>query len=123
MIRCPHRINFRLTAEQYDRYRLMIGELCGIQNWTNLCLKALGELARTYKGSWSMALDAPKYDGKGQSLELFSVCQLHDSPVAKQAEKVNGLPRPSKNGKHKATTTRPATTRPKKKLAKRPGRK
>ena len=56
MRRCPKRVNFRMTEKQFDRYQQMIGALTYVHNWTDLCLKALEELANKYKGTWSFPL-------------------------------------------------------------------
>lgn len=61
MIRCPNRINFRLTSTQFHQYGMMINNLLGVHNWTDLCVKALTELARSYSGPWSSPIEALAY--------------------------------------------------------------
>lgn len=65
MRRCPHRINFRLTTAQFQRYSQMVGRLVGIQNWTDLCLKGLEELAINFAGPWNLPLIPPRFDSRG----------------------------------------------------------
>lgn len=51
MIRCPHRINFRLTVKEFEKYRSMIGHAYGIWNWTDLCKSALEEVYQRREGA------------------------------------------------------------------------
>lgn len=57
MIRCSRMVSLRMTATEYDRYKLMIHSLAGIHGWTALILKALEEFAATREGPWSTPIE------------------------------------------------------------------
>lgn len=76
MIRCPHRINFRLTAAEFQRYASMIGPHSGSWNWTELCKKALEELKQ-------------RLDGPAQPLGCVPATEA-EVPSQKRGERRNG---------------------------------
>lgn len=41
MKRFPHKIEFRLTPDQYKRYVALIGKVYGVHSWTDLCRAGL----------------------------------------------------------------------------------
>lgn len=121
MIRCPHRVNFRLTEPQFQRYAQMIGRIVGVKGWTDLCLMGLLELSKQIKGPWNRMLDVPTRGVDLQNLPVPVVCITSDGKAYSAAidpAKLNH--RVPKVPKKPAQPKKPAA-KPKKRLDRRKG--
>lgn len=93
MIRKPHRVNFRLTPEEYARYGGMIYPLPtavpGCWSWTRLVLKALEELYQFKQGRNFPLATAPFPDSAEKTSPRI------DQESSKPVQAMNGT---AKNG-------------------------
>lgn len=93
----------------------MIGKLMYVQNWTDLCIKGLTELAATHKGPWSDPLTIPYAELVEKNLCDAKDASVPSSPVnAEKAPKTNFSTKPSRNGHRKRVPISKPLTKQKK---------
>jgi hypothetical protein len=80
MTRQKNRVNFRLSDTQFVRWQVMIGNLYGVHNWTDLCRKALHELHERNFGESHPLGTVPTSEKPQSTLERFQA-QLDKPPL------------------------------------------
>jgi len=94
-----------------------------VENWTDLCIKGLTELAAKYKGPWSEPLSVPTHHGNGMEIEPPLLSVAHENGAAGQTAIAVRPGKPHRNGKPKKFVDKEVKKKMRKKFAARRARK